>query len=284
VVNDSLTPPPSKSHSISKRFTYALIGVVTVLLVAFAATAIFFNVRRIDIELENRLNHVAELAQVGLAVPLWNLDNQTVNQFAEVLLLDKSLVFMTIKSEGQTITQRSHPGFEGKDFFYFEQSPQFRVKAADILFEKKQIGTIQLAVSRENVKREFILNIVGIVVLTILLIAAISLTSVVISRRYISGPLLRLQDSASAIAGRDLEASIDTTGRDEIGTLARAFDAMRGSIKQLIQALRESNEKLEQTNRTLETKVSERTLELIARSERSRPSCEFHARFANRAD
>ncbi len=251
-----------RPYSISKHFTYALIGVVTLLLMAFAATAIFFNVRRIDIQLENRLDHMAELAQVGLAVPLWNLDNQTINHFAEALLLDESLVFLTIKSEGQTITQRSRAGFEGKDFFYFDQSPQFRVKAADILFDKKKIGTIQLAVSRETLKKEVILNIVIIVVLTILLIAAISLTSVLISRRYISAPLLRLQDSAAAIAGGDLEASIDTTGRDEVGTLARAFNAMRGSIKQLIQALRESNEKLEQTNRTLETKVSERTFEL----------------------
>ena len=137
---------------------------------------------------------MAELAQVGLAVPLWNLDNQTINHFAEALLLDESLVFLTIKSEGPTITQRSRAGFEGKDFFYFDQSPQFRVKAADILFDKKKIGTIQLAVSRETLKKEVILNIVIIVVLTILLIAAISLTSVLISRRYISAPLLRLPE------------------------------------------------------------------------------------------
>ena len=64
------------------------------------------------------------------------------------------------------------------------------------------------------------------------------------------------------IAGGNLEASIDTSGRDEIGTLAGAFDVMRGSIKQLIAALRESKEKLEDYNRTLEQRVEERTRKL----------------------
>jgi hypothetical protein len=38
--------PPLKSSSISKRFTYALIGVVTLLLMGFAAVAILINVRK----------------------------------------------------------------------------------------------------------------------------------------------------------------------------------------------------------------------------------------------
>lgn len=246
-----------KNYSISKRFTYALIGVVTLLLMSFATVAIFINIRRIDADLQDRLDNAAKLAQASLAVPFWNLDVDTINHFAEALLLDESLAFVNISSEGQPITIRSREKRE--DFRYFTESSQFLVKSADILYKERKIGTIQLAMSRENVREETILNILWIVALTTLVIVAISLTSIVITRRYIASPLLKLQKSAGLIAGGNLEAPIDTASQDEIGHLARDLNVMRGSIKGLIGELRESKDKLEEHSRTLEQKVEERT-------------------------
>ena len=253
---------PVKSSSISKRFTYALIGVVTLLLIGFATVAILVNARRIDADLRNGLDNTVKLAQVSLNIPIWNLDNQIVGHFAEALLLDESLVFVKILSEGQAIAWRNSTKYDGKDFPYFQQSAQFLVKSSDIFHQGKNIGTIQLVVSRENVRKEIVLNILGIAALTILIIAAISLTSIVISRRYIARPLLKLQNSAGLIAGGNLEAPIDTSSRDEIGHLARDFNGMRGSIKGLVGELRESKEQLEEYSRTLEQRVEERTRKL----------------------
>jgi signal transduction histidine kinase/DNA-binding response OmpR family regulator len=252
----------SKAHSISKRFTYALIGVVTLLLIGFAAVAILINIRKIDADLRDRLDNAVKLAQVSLASPLWNLDVEIINHFADALLLDESLAFIRILSEGHPITTRGRPGYESEVFRHFGQSSEFLVKSADISYKDKKIGEIQLAVSRENAKKEIILNISGVLALTILVIVAISLTSVVITRRYIARPLVKLQNSAGLIASGNLEAPIDVTSKDEIGELARDLNLMRGSIKGLIGELRESKEKLEEYNRTLEDKVEERTREL----------------------
>jgi signal transduction histidine kinase/CheY-like chemotaxis protein/HAMP domain-containing protein len=253
---------PSKNYSISKRFSYALVGVVTLLLLGFAAVAIFTNIHRIDADLRDRLDNAAKLAQVSLASSLWNLDVETINHFADALLLNGSLAFVRILSEGQPITTRGRPGYESEVFRHFGQSSEFLVKSADISYKDKKIGEIQLAVSRENAKKEIILNIFGVLALTILVIVAISVTSVVITRRYIARPLLKLQNSAGLIAGGNLEASIDTTSQDEIGHLARDLNVMRGSIKGLVGELRESKDKLEEYNRTLAERVEERTQEL----------------------
>ncbi len=246
---------PVKSASISKRFTYALVGVVTLLLIGFAAVAILVNVRRIDADLGDRLDNAAKLGQVSLASALWNLDVEIVNHFADALLLDGSIAFVRILSEGQPITTRGRAGYESDVFRHVGQSSEFLVKSADISYKDKKIGEIQLAVSREHAKKEIILNISGVFALTILVIVAISLTSVVITRRYIARPLQKLQNSAALIATGDLEAAIDITGRDEIGTLARDLDVMRGSIRQLFAKLADSN-------RTLEERVAERTRKL----------------------
>ena len=254
--------PPLKSSSISKRFTYALIGVVTLLLMGFAAVAILINVRKIDADLQDRLDNAAKLAQVTVALPLWNLDVETINNFADALLLDESLAFVRILSEGHPITTRGRSNYQQDVFSHFSQSSEFLVKAADITYKDRKIGTIQLAVSRNDVRSAIRVYTLGIVALTLLVIVAITLTSVIVTRKYISRPLLKLQNSAGLIASGNLEAPIDTTSQDEIGHLAKDFNVMRGSIKGLVGELRESKEKLEEYSRTLEQRVEDRTHEL----------------------
>jgi hypothetical protein len=91
---------PVKVHSISRRFSYAFIGVVTVILLAFAVIAIFVNSAGIDNELEKRLDSTLKLSTVSLPTPLWNFDNEIVNDFIEALFLDESIVYAEVSWGG----------------------------------------------------------------------------------------------------------------------------------------------------------------------------------------
>jgi signal transduction histidine kinase/HAMP domain-containing protein len=268
----SAAKPPPRVSSISRRFSYALIGIVTLLLIAFAAVAILFDITTIESELETRLDNAIQLAQISLPTPLWNLDNDIVDDFVKALFLDKSIVYAKVlwalsrqsdfSMESQIITERKREKYQQKDFTYFEKSSDFMVKSSDILFEKNIVGKIQVAMSREIIEKELFLNISVIINLVILITAGISVTSVRITRRYISRPLLELQNSATAIAQGDLETFIDTSSNDEIGSLAKDLDIMRGSLKQLFGELTESKDKLQEYSRTLEQQVEARTREL----------------------
>ncbi len=260
--NGSPTKPSPKVSSISRRFSYALIGVVTLMLVGFAAFAVFFNVSKMEGELEERLNNSLELAQISLPKPLWNVDKDIVRDFVKSLFLDKSIVYAKVLWGNLVITERKHEKFQDKDFSYFESSSTFIARTSDIIYVGQKVGTIQLVMSREIIKKELVVNISVIVNLTLVIIAGISVTSVFITRRYISRPLLELQNSATAIAHGDLEAFIDTSSSDEIGSLAKDLDVMRDSIKQLFGELSDSKDKLEEYSRTLEQQVEARTLEL----------------------
>jgi signal transduction histidine kinase/HAMP domain-containing protein len=260
--NGSPTKPSPKVSSISRRFSYALIGVVTIMWVGFAAFAIFFNVSKMEGELEERLNYSLELAQISLPKPLWNVDNDIVRDFVKSLFLDKSIVYAKVLWGNLVITEKKHEKFAQKDFSYFESSSTFIARTSDIIYAGQKVGTIQLVMSREIIKKELVVNISVIVNLTLVVIAGISVTSVFITRRYISRPLLELQNSATAIAQGDLEAFIDTSSSDEIGSLAKDLDVMRDSIKQLFGELSASKDELEEYSRTLEQKVEVRTQEL----------------------
>ena len=263
----SSTRTSPKVSSISRRFSYALIGVITLLLIAFAAVVILFDINRIESEMETRLDNAIMLAENSLPTPLWNLDYIVVNDFVEALFLDESIVYTKISWKDQVITEKQRPGLRLKEFESGKpptllKNPEFIAKSSDIYFKEKVISTILIVMSRESVKKQVLLQICGTVALLILLIAAIWLTSIVITRRYISRPLLKLQESASLIAYGDLDTFVDKSSSDEIGILAQHLDVMRESIKQLFGELSESKEKLEEYSRTLEHKVEVRTQEL----------------------
>ena len=253
--------------SISHRFSYALIGVITLLLIVFAAVVIFFDINKIENELETRLDNAIEFVQNSLATPLWNLDYIVVKDFVEALFLDESIVYTKISWKGQVITEKKRPGFQLQKI-ESEMSPallkdsELIAKSSDIYFEEKIISKILIVMSRENVKKQVLFQIYGTIALLILIIATTWLTSIFITKRYISSPLLKLQESASLIARGDLDTFVDKSNRDEIGILAQHLDIMRGSIKQLFAELSESKEKLEEYSRTLEQSVEVRTREL----------------------
>ena len=264
---DPFSIPTPKVRSISHRFSYALIGVITLLLIVFAAIVILVDINKIENELETRLHNAIEFAQNSLATPLWNLDNAVVTDFVEALFLDESIVYTKISWKNQIITEKKRTGFQLPDIepampSTLLKESEFIAKSSDIHFRENKVATILIVMSRENVRKKALFQIYGVITLSIPIIVAIWLTSIFITRKYISSPLSKLQQTASSIANGDLDTIVDKSSSDEIGLLAEHLDIMRESIQQLIARLKESKEKLEDYSRTLEQKVEARTREL----------------------
>ncbi len=85
--------------------------------------------------------------------------------------------------------------------------------------------------------------------------AILLLAIVVISLTTLIRPLNRLRETADEIAHGNWNKSIETHRSDELGSLARSFANMRDAIQQMMEVIQEQN-------RTLEQKVSERTAQL----------------------
>ena len=253
--------------SISRRFSYLLIGIVTMLLLVFSASVVFYHIQGIETDLNTRLENAIRFAQKSLPKPLWNLDYDVVSDVIDALFLNESVVYAKIDLDDRIIIEKSRredparkidrPDADGAE------NPKYLIaRESDIFFEDNNVGTILIKMTREKHRRQLIHQIYGISALTVVIISAIWITTLVMTRRTITDPLKRLQDSASKIAVGDLDAFVDKSSDDEIGILARHLDRMRSSIKKLFQELRESKDKLEDYSRTLEKKVENRTREL----------------------
>jgi GAF domain-containing protein/HAMP domain-containing protein len=101
----------------------------------------------------------------------------------------------------------------------------------------------------------------GLLILSIGLVASVILAVLVyaITRRIIS-PMFDLVSGAQRITAGQLDQEVKVRGSDELGTLARAFNAMQSSLRQ-------SRSQLEGYARTLEQRVAERTSDLKRRSD-----------------
>ena len=93
----------------------------------------------------------------------------------------------------------------------------------------------------------------------LLILAALGLAIVlgVYTSRWITSPILRLKEAATAFAGGQFDRTVDLQREDELGTLANAFNLMALQLKTAFA-------QLQTTNEDLESRVKERTAELQA--------------------
>jgi two-component system sensor histidine kinase VicK len=94
-----------------------------------------------------------------------------------------------------------------------------------------QPASAALAAQRSVLRR---LVLTALVVLLVVAIAAF-----VMAQRIVD-PLRRLTDAAGRVRGGDLDTTVAAGGRDEVGSLARAFDAMTSSLRGLTGELRDA--------------------------------------------
>jgi signal transduction histidine kinase/methyl-accepting chemotaxis protein len=251
-----------KPRSVSGRFSYAFIGVVTLILFIYAGTEIFIDNSKINRALEQKIMRALQLSKISLPTPLWNLDNHIVDDFIEALFLDESMIFAEVIWGNQVISKRAREEYTHIAFSSLRESSLFISMFSDILYEGNKVGIIRLAMSRETVKKELINTILQTICLMVFIIVAITITSLIITKKYITNPLLKLKESSSLIARGNLDTFIDKTSNDEIGVLAQQFDKMRESVKSLFLEVSEKKLEIEKYSRTLEQKVDQRTREL----------------------
>src|SRR2546426_647562 len=123
-----------------------------------------------------------------------------------------------------------------------------QLRAPGELVTGERAGTVAVGISLESLqalqRRTFTTATVFTALFTLIaVLAAVMLT------RAITRPLTALASAADAIARGDLDAKVEVPTQDEIGRLARSFNAMVESLRRSRAALEEKVAELERANR-----------------------------------
>jgi signal transduction histidine kinase len=238
------------NSSLSRRFIVSFIMAVIAILLVTVIAAIAYSAKSYDADMKTRLDNTIQMANASIAFSLWNVQKDVVNAQTDALFREKGIAFIEILDEGNSMAKL--PGT--RDFsFYEEKNPGdvYLCKVSDIIYAGVKVGSIRVAIDKREFQPELLLTIIIIIGVTMTIIIAITITSIVITKRHIFRPLSKLETSAGLIAEGNLDTVIDTVSEDEIGKLAKSFDGMRKSIKELIEKLKKAKEEAEKVNQTL---------------------------------
>ena len=131
-------------QSVSRRFSLAIIGVVAVIVIGFTVVLVWDNVKLLKTALHQRLSLAADLADLTLALPLWELNFAQIQDFAAALLKDRDMVYVNITDiYGKALATQMRPDVAPAQWEFFAQSPRFIARSYTIRYMGNDVGTLQ---------------------------------------------------------------------------------------------------------------------------------------------
>lgn len=247
------------SRSLSRRFSATFSLVVITILFVFSLVVVLHNYFELKAELDRQLTDTVELAETSLPTAVWQMDFNSMNDILEAILINDSIASVRILMDDTVAVSKIQPQYSAHDFFFFRDSPEFMVKSQIVYRGGEEVGVFEVAISRAKIRQGVSITVVLVIIQAATLCVAIILTSMLITRRYIFTPLMKLESHARLVARGNLESNIEMNGSDEFARLAGAFNIMATELKLSFE--------------TLEQKVMERTADLYhAKTEAERVS------------
>ena len=256
----------SADASLSRRAAVPLRAAIVAIVLAFALAIIAFNAYRLSARLANKADDIAKLAETSLASAVWQVDHASARDFIDALIRDRDVALAQVVTGREIMASRSKEAFEDKPFSFFVSNRDFLARSVEIRKYGDWIGSFNLALSKDGLHREILLDAGTTLLLALFLTLAITRSIFSRARAHLFVPLAKLEQAATAIADGDLDAPIDADLPGELGRLAQVLDDMRESFRTLIDDLQSANTKLKLHRNRLEETVRERTEELNAKN------------------
>ncbi len=230
------------THSVERRFIAIVSGVLLAVVAPLFTILLTLSYNESISSQRDRLEILIIANAQALGRPLWDLDDETINQITGTLVADPAIYMVKVKdSFGQLdVTQTTGTGqpddtsFLTRDILYKNLDGETKVGTITIFF--RNVGLFS-SLSRIE------LSFLSIFVLSIL---TIFLSAIIGNRLMIMKPLLRLTAAIEATRRLGSRHHVDWRSSDEMGRLARSFNEMQ------IQLEREEHEIKRAHRRTTE--------------------------------
>ena len=238
--------------------------VVSVVLFFIAGVLIVREKTLVEQEIQKNMQQMLSITELALEQPVESRDESAIRHFLKSLLDDRDIVFA-----GVTVGGRDNPELVCNEVVYgFGWVIHRHEVAASRYMEGIRMipladggaAEVRLVASNRNVWEELGQQVFAIIVITVLVVASLSVATFVLTHRLIFTPVAALSESAVEIARGHLDDEVPVSRLNEIGSLAMQMDTMRLSLKNLIGDL-------DRANTQLERRVEERTRDLLKAKE-----------------
>ncbi|HET6450818.1 MAG TPA: methyl-accepting chemotaxis protein, partial [Spirochaetia bacterium] len=222
-----------------------------VVLVAMGANGVFTSLqasRQFRDSMKQKEEQLLKRVPSTLSTPLWNLDTASIDSLIGLEMMDRDVQAIIIKgdqgTQGQVRDAAGKPQSVTEDSAKAVSSGRYLHVQAAVSYQEKSIGTVdiylsdaaQAAVLRAQITQS-VLVAVGVILLLVV-------STVVISRLFVSRPLNLVSSAVGRTARGDLGCTVEWSSQDEIGSLAAATNEMIAQLRGIVVRIRETSELL----------------------------------------
>lgn len=245
------------SSSIARVFNAVVFICMFCGLSAFAVAIGWYNYDTTMKELRAKALSRADLAAFSLKEPLWNYDDNTLQDIFKAVLLDSDFVAIRVRMsrDQKVISEKKIEALAQTSFEEMAANPMYLSSITKIKRENEHIADVQIVTSVEKAQAVIRYTTWLILAFALGLIATMAFVMLVLGNRVLKRPIDALRESADRLAQGHLDTTIDTQRKDELGSLAGSFDRMRNAIRKKLAdlaILNDTGEKLASIHNQLE--------------------------------
>lgn len=260
--------------SLAAKFIL-LTALVTALVFSTIGAITYYSQRAIEYDrLQVKAQTLASLIASVSPDRIFSHDYSTLHEYVKQLNAFPDVLYAVVYSDsGEPMTSyldrnkaailRAINATGGRDAVavsnFINQLPETEVFTAPILFSEKNIGHITIGISRQGADTAVSHALALDLAVTLVGIGVLALGVYLVFYRYVLHPTQQLMRGAQRVARGDLSSPIPVAGDDELGRLAGSFNDMLGHLRQSDAARALALANLRELNRTLESRVEERT-------------------------
>lgn len=225
------------THSVESRFITIVSGAVLALIVPLFTILLMLSHHESVANQKDRLEILLVANSQALGRPLWDLDDDSINQITGTLVTDPAVYMVKVRDTlgHLDITQTAGSNVSGdtssitRDITYKNLDGETKVGAITVFFQN-----VSLFNSLSNIELAFI----SIFILAILTIFA---TAIIGNRLMVMKPLLRLTAAIEATRRLGSRHHVDWRSTDEMGRLAQSFNEMQIQLEREEQEIKKAH-------------------------------------------
>lgn len=245
------------NKSIQRKLLLVLTIVVTLTMIIFGIYLVNSQNESSRQEIENRAERTSKLLANTMALPMWNIDADSLKAQATAAMEDGEINAIRIYETGKEkplieITANKaaiDPIAHRKEISY---------KRGD---ETVPLGVVEIIYTQELRYQALMGTRLLILAVIVVLIALLVISVYAAMGRFVIAPLQEITHGTANFARGDYSTTIPVRNMDEVGTLAQSFNQMIEQIKTLIENL---EHRVQERTNALETRVKESEMQARA--------------------
>ncbi len=228
--------------SISTKIILVQMTVVLITMGGYGLLSYMEKSGQLNRSIQIREKQVLQRLPASLAIPLWTLDNASVDALVSLEMMDPDVQAVVVTADsgarGKVRDEKAAPAdYSEADAKNLAASKAQKLEA-QIVYQEKPLGSVAIYYSHASISIQLKNELLKTIALTLAVVLVLAVATFFISRLLVSRPLALVDLAVARIARGDLRNTVAYESGDELGSLADGINKMITQLRGMVVQIR----------------------------------------------